>query len=977
MPGYEYNPLLKLDLQKKSAVSPSDIQHLEQEIASINEDITDINGDLKNKVPKIKVSISEIDVDEIGQKQDGSTADMTEGFFYKRGEGVPVEYEDVTIPVGSKKIIYTNKFDQSQQYVYAFNTIPLQPSALINYQQQGSVFLLDDTFHSNIINNASAYWILDYPSIIPTNESGLVYCQHTFIVNLLINAFVDSGHGTIDELRECYKYINDVFLYSGFRLTLNSVATIGRVSDILLNIAIPIKKGETEGYSYRTCLASDFLAVNWVLTDYISQIYPLTPSSEVFAYDDARPCYFYATFVYVVIKTENGSKYVLQKNGESGQRADYLYQTVAEDGEATKFIDISHLNCVFDSTPVSTSTVWASALDADLFFNYDAEIVDISESITIHRRIPHYDENGFLVVDKPAIVRVDVQPPTDPSQFATAGQGEKADTALQSIRVGTDGDYITTTIGTKDANNEQSVSVSLTLQPIATAGSGAKGVAEASDVKDYIGNNTATPSQGAKADSALQQIVHGTDGSYITTTVTQKDANNEQTIYAALTLQDIETADADHKGVAEASNVRNFFNVIAAESEAYGVMWDTSNPSPNLTRIGNMRNHALLPVQSAMIGGVLADDGTFTPFDNQSDWTQATQARDGSDGQVMVRLPQHWRRCEKSGTYNIVMISPIAIPGYVEVRQQYVSAYEATLQHSTSKLCSVNNADADYRGGQNDASLDGTYRTLLNRPITNYNLAEFRTFARNRANNTKWNCLTYEAVRTIYWLFVTEYATLNSQADFNSALDANGFRQGGLGIGVSDWSGDAWNAYNGYAPLIPCGILDEYGSGTAVKQFSVYNADTTLAHTFSCNKYRGIEMPFAHIWKYVDGVFVNVESGDGVSTVYATTDTSYFSSTSFANYAEICNSYRVDSYIKDIVFNKEGDIFAISPNGNSTSYYCDQYWGANLPSSTELRAWRFGGPASFGARCGLACSDSNYGVGSRARTLGSRLCFVP
>ena len=229
--AYKYNPLIPLNLQKQDpAATPGDIDRLQGEIDTLTTNVG-------NKVPKIRTSITDIDVGEIGQKQYGSSSDMTEGFFYKRGEGQPIEYEDVTIPVGSKKIIYTNKFDQSQQYVYAFDTIPLQPSALINYQQQGSVFLLDDTFHSNIINNASAYWILDYPSIIPTNESGLVYCQHTFIVNLLINAFVDSGHGTIEELRECYKYINDVFLYSGFRLTLNSIATIGRVSDILLNIS--------------------------------------------------------------------------------------------------------------------------------------------------------------------------------------------------------------------------------------------------------------------------------------------------------------------------------------------------------------------------------------------------------------------------------------------------------------------------------------------------------------------------------------------------------------------------------------------------------------------------------------------------------------------------------------------------------------------------------------------------------------------
>lgn len=487
----------------------------------------------------------------------------------------------------------------------------------------------------------------------------------------------------------------------------------------------------------------------------------------------------------------------------------------------------------------------------------------------------------------------------------------------------------------------------------------------------------ATLAQGAKADSALQKVVHGTDGLYVETTVSEKNANKEQTISTSLTLQNVETADETHKGVAEAANVRAYFDIIAATSEAYGVMWDTANPSPNCIRIGNMRNHALLPVQSQIVGGVMADDGTFTPFDNQADWTQATQARDGSDGQVMVRIPRHWRRRSQFGTYNIAMLSPVEIPGYVEVREQYVSAYEATLQHSTSKLSSVNNATTDYRGGQNEASWDGTYRSLLNRPITNLNLAEFRTYARNRGNGTKWNCMTYEAVRTIFWLFVTEYATLNSQDEYTSELDVNGFHQGGLGIGVSDWETNAWNNYNGYAPLIPCGVLDEYGSGTAVKNFSIYNANTTLAHIFQCNKYRGIEMPFAHIWKYVDGVLINVASGNGVSTAYTTIEPADFSSTSVANYNAICNTYRVDSYIKGIVFNPDGDIFATQDGANSTSYYCDQYWGANIPSTTELRAWLFGGFASNGAPCGLACALSSYVPGRRFRYLGSRLCFVP
>ena len=574
-------------------------------------------------------------------------------------------------------------------------------------------------------------------------------------------------------------------------------------------------------------------------------------------------------------------------------------------------------------------------------------------------------------------VRVDTQPSLDPTDFATAAQGAKADTALQGITHGNDSNYVTSTIGAKDANNEQSVSVSLTLQPIATAGSGAKGVAEASDVKDYIVSNTATKEQGTAADTALQQVVHGTDGLYVTTTVTQK-ASNEQTIYTALTLQDVETADDTHKGVAEASNVRKMFNIISAQSEAYGVMWDTANPSPQCLRIGNMYNHQTLPVQSGMIGGVMADDGTFTPFDNQSDWTQATQARDGSDGQVMIKIPQHWQRLSQYGTIREKWISPVEMPGYIEIPTRYCGAYEASIERSTGKLCSVNNATADYRGGDNTSAWDNTYRTLLNRPVTYLNQSEFLAAARLRAAGTSWNNLLYKICRDVYWLFVTEYATLDSQADYNAALDANGFRQGGLGVGVTTWDGTSWDNFNSYNPFIPCGYLDEYGNQTAVKNFSLYNADSTLLKTFSVNSYRGIMLPFGHTWKHTADVLINVESGDGNSAVYLCDNPANFNSSSVANYNFICNQMRVDSYVKEMYFGDNADIIAIVGGGNSTSYYCDQQWCGSLPSSgSSLRCWLFGGHAAIGSRAGLACAYSRGDPGYRPRHLGSRLCFIP
>ena len=72
------------------------------------------------------------------------------------------------------------------------------------------------------------------------------------------------------------------------------------------------------------------------------------------------------------------------------------------------------------------------------------------------------------------------------SNYASADQGEKAETALQSITKGTDSSsYVTTVVGVK-SNNSQSIATKVTVQAISSASSKAKGLAEASDVKAYV-----------------------------------------------------------------------------------------------------------------------------------------------------------------------------------------------------------------------------------------------------------------------------------------------------------------------------------------------------------------------------------------------------------------------------------------------------------------------------------------------------------
>ena len=77
------------------------------------------------------------------------------------------------------------------------------------------------------------------------------------------------------------------------------------------------------------------------------------------------------------------------------------------------------------------------------------------------------------------------------SNYATSTQGGYADNALQSITKGTDGNYITTTIGSKTGNNgakTQAIGVSVTVQAMSSADVSHKGLAEASDIKAYVDN---------------------------------------------------------------------------------------------------------------------------------------------------------------------------------------------------------------------------------------------------------------------------------------------------------------------------------------------------------------------------------------------------------------------------------------------------------------------------------------------------------
>lgn len=410
------------------------------------------------------------------------------------------------------------------------------------------------------------------------------------------------------------------------------------------------------------------------------------------------------------------------------------------------------------------------------------------------------------------------------------------------------------------------------------------------------------------------------------------------------------------------------------ERYAYGVEWDTASSSPDGVRVGNIQLHRELPIQSKMRRCLLDRDGGVKEYlDNEFSWGGSYL-----DYAVMTEMPEHWYKLYFNGTKFRMMLSEIPLPGYKHVDKFYISTYEARMYRTDNLLCSAAGASKlsdpnsiHFRGGDNTAEWDDTYRSLLGCPVTNLTRDQFRQAARKRGSG--WEMYTYGAHKTLFWLFAVEYATLNSRKSFNAQKDANGFAQGGLGVGPTQMTD--WANFNNTNPLIPCGYTNEFGNGSGEKAYVVKNASGGTHATLMVNRYRGIENPFGHIWKHTDGANIQVTTGDsGLSILWTTSDPSNFSDTSYTGYDKKGNVCRINGHVKKMLLGEDGDIIATEVGGSTSTYWCDNYYTSTSVSRMQLVV--VGGRSDDRLNAGLVEVSTTNSSGI-TNNLGSRLCFFP
>lgn len=407
----------------------------------------------------------------------------------------------------------------------------------------------------------------------------------------------------------------------------------------------------------------------------------------------------------------------------------------------------------------------------------------------------------------------------------------------------------------------------------------------------------------------------------------------------------------------------------------YGVKFDLANSSsPDGVRTGNMEMHKTLPIQSKMRGCTISNTDNTKKYLKADDWTKwedgttSSQDSSGVGVEAFVEIPEHYRLLIATPDNTVeIRMSEYNLPGYTKVEKKYIGAYEGSVNLDSS-------------------SHNNLLRTQVRNaaPLVSKTRTELQTMARNNNRTNNWNIYTYDAHRDLTWLFVVEYATLNSQKAFNANLTAEGYHQGGLGDGVTSGTVTV-NGATTYS-FVPCGTTNSLGNGTGIIEYTHTNTNAEGASgtkVVNVPRYRGIENPFGHVWKNViDVVVAGIDNSVYICKDYTKFGT-FEGGTNPTAEQLIAAGYELQDfkestitsqYVKKLVNNNQADLFptVVGNGASATTYYCDYHWTS---ATATPRTLLIGGHSGYGSYAGLFTLHSLHGLGASSASVGTRITF--
>ena len=308
---------------------------------------------------------------------------------------------------------------------------------------------------------------------------------------------------------------------------------------------------------------------------------------------------------------------------------------------------------------------------------------------------------------------------------------------------------------------------------------------------------------------------------------------------------------------------------------------------------------------------------------------------------------------------------------YIPVGSRSCAGY-AAMDRTNAKLMSVVNSTAQFRGGNNDASLDAAFNSQLCKPATNMSITSFRTAARKNgtlwfANERVMQYITAALKRIIF-------GNRNIQAAFNGTLDANGLRQGGTGNGIdmpASWSDD-WKYY----PYVNLDVGIDQGDFTGILSVTI-NDNGTQKAIGNIPSFYGLKNDYKYLWCMSENMLLQ-NNADKSQTLYVSDniDGSSMNLSSVAGLTQIGKGpvasaagwqYAKEYTLKNLAFFPKEEL-----GGSSSTYYCDGYY--NPAETRGLRGAGLLGNAGYGSAAGSVYLDGSDAVSVADVSLGAFLC---
>ena len=341
----------------------------------------------------------------------------------------------------------------------------------------------------------------------------------------------------------------------------------------------------------------------------------------------------------------------------------------------------------------------------------------------------------------------------------------------------------------------------------------------------------------------------------------------------------------------------------------------------------------------------LSDDGEILARFGDSDYRD-----DGSNGQVMVRIPKFYYRAEHTSRSHGYYISPYRLSGYKVSRAHlrdgkvvdeiFIGAYKASIYDVSEGAYLLNDEQvADFNADKLCSIAGAKPCSGATQELT---LPNARKLAQNRGPG--WGLVDFISVSMVQMLMLVELGHFNAQTK--------------IGRGIVDVASGSGNM------AMPTGQTASLGNKSGAATGNVHPVTGQAANSIS---YRGLEDWWGNIWEWTDGINIK----DNVPYV---ADHDYVSNKFDGHYKPLGITLPSENgYIADIAVSDDYDwgFLPSEVGASATTKLCDYYY-----QSTGNRVALRGGGWYHGSNAGPFFWSLDIASSVRDRRFGTRLLYV-